>query len=137
MNTHDFITKFRTAAGKLRTDRLLGPDEKGREISAFEDKISRREVTTIEDVNREIAALEGRYAGRRAPADLSPKGRKERVATFPTEEAAAGFAKNFRKDSGAYGMKRDGKRVTFKAHPDDHRLTATIHGAEAWGGSVK
>jgi hypothetical protein len=137
MSTYNPIPVFRAAAGKLRAERLLTQDERAREVSAFEDKVSRRQVTTAEEADREIADMRDRYAARRAPGDLPAKGRRDGSASFPDEQAAAGFVKNFSKDSGAYSMKRDGKRVTFKAHPDDHRLAALETGARAWGGSLK
>lgn len=123
---------FGEAVRGFRQKKLLTNSEQSRLRADFDDKLSRQDVATVADARREIERLSESLNGRKAPKSLSAKGRKTFSATFPSEDDAAGFLRLWRvKDTGAYGMKRDGK-----SHPDDHRRHAVGSGAEAWGGKV-
>lgn len=135
-DTRELQILFGDAVRELRKAKLLTDSEQSQERARFDEKLSRREVTTVAETRREIEALRERLNGRRPPGTLPAKGRVGHTAKFPSDQAAKGFARAFRVNSGAYAVTVSGKTVNFKAHPSDHRLAGLERGAVAWGGTI-
>jgi hypothetical protein len=125
------------AVAALRKKKILTSGEQSRIRAAFDDRQSRQEIQTSDDVKRAIAELQDSVQDRTDPKKLPAKQRETVIAVFPDEETAALFARLWRgSGAGAYGMARDGKRATWKAHPRDHRRHAAISAAKGFGGKV-